>query len=81
VTLNVITLWHEGTAAMASTAAYVATVIYDAARRQFEAVIALVAPGLIQPLLVPVRVAAPQSLSHPVLVRHLLREAQRQILK
>lgn len=51
--------------------------IYDAARRRFEAVVEFFAPGLPVPLRVPVRVEARADLPHPRLVRALMREATR----
>ena len=51
--------------------------IYDAARRRFEAVVEFFAPGLPVPLRVPVRVVARHDMPHPRLVRALMREATR----
>lgn len=51
--------------------------IYDAARRRFEAVVEFFAPGLPVPLRVPVRVTARADMPHPRLVRALTREATR----
>ncbi|MEZ5684707.1 MAG: hypothetical protein R3D78_01855 [Paracoccaceae bacterium] len=59
------------------TAQRIAGLIYDAARRRFEAVVEFFAPGLPEPMRVPVALHAPESLPHPVLARALLAEAQR----
>ena len=63
---------------MASTAAHFAQFICDAAYRQCEAVVAFLALGPPQPVMIPVYVHAPQSVSHPSLVRHSIRAANRQ---
>lgn len=60
-----------------ASAARIADLVYDAARRAYLAVVEFFAPGLRQPLRVPVRLHARADLPHPVLVRALLREAQR----
>ncbi|MFN3824501.1 MAG: hypothetical protein ACK4GW_08965 [Pseudorhodobacter sp.] len=66
---------------MAVTAIRVADIAYDAARRSFEAAVEFFAPGLPMPLRVGVRLPAGQDLSHPMLVRGLVRAAERQILR
>lgn len=66
---------------MAMTATRIATLAYDAARRRFEAVVEFFSPGLPQPMRIPVRVSAPPSIGHRRLVRGLVHEAQRQILR
>lgn len=55
----------------------IAQLIYDAARRQFEAVVEFFAPGMPVPLRVPVRVQAAPDIAHGRLVHVLTREAQR----
>lgn len=60
-----------------STAIRIAHLLYDAARRQFEAVVEFFSPGLPEPLRVPVRVHATPDIPHRQLVRALTREAQR----
>ncbi|MFD2175613.1 hypothetical protein [Rhodobacter lacus] len=60
-----------------STAIRIAHLLYDAARRQFEAVVEFFAPGMPVPLRVPVRVSAAPDISHRRLVDVLTREAQR----
>ncbi|KFE34852.1 hypothetical protein [Thioclava atlantica] len=62
---------HHGTATR------IVRVIYNAAQRRFEAVVEFFAPGIAQPLRVPVRVEADQRISHRQLARVLTREAQR----
>ena len=55
----------------------IARVIYDAAQRRFEAVVEFFAPGLPEPLRVPVRVQADPGMDHRRLAGLLAREAQR----
>ena len=55
----------------------IAELVYNAARRRFEAVVEFFAPVMPAPLRVPVRVYAHPDLSHERLVRALMREAQR----
>lgn len=62
---------------ISATAIRIVHLIYNAARRRFEAVVEFFAPGLPVPLRVPVRVSAPPGLSHRHLVRALTQEAQR----
>lgn len=60
-----------------ASAVRILNLIYDAARRRFEAIVEFFAPGLPVPLRVPVRVEARPDLSHRRLVRVLTREAER----
>lgn len=60
-----------------ASAVRIVQLIYDATRRAFLATVEFFAPGLPQPMCVPVRVTARVDLPHPVLVRALVREAQR----
>ncbi|MBZ4023620.1 hypothetical protein CKO11_14285 [Rhodobacter sp. TJ_12] len=60
-----------------ATAVRIAQLIYNAALRQFEAVVEFFAPGMPQPLRVPVRVRARPDMGHSRLVHVLTREAQR----
>ncbi|ETD91339.1 hypothetical protein ACTTAL_17870 [Rhodobacter capsulatus] len=55
----------------------IAHLIYNAALRQFEAVVEFFAPGLPAPMRVPVRVQATPDMGHRRLVRALTREARR----
>lgn len=55
----------------------IAHLIYNAARRRFEAVVEFFAPGVPVPLRVPVRVEARPDMAHGPLVRALTREAER----
>jgi len=55
----------------------IAQLIYNAALRQFEAVVEFFAPGLPVPMRVPVRVQAAPDIGHPRLVRALTHEARR----
>jgi hypothetical protein len=60
-----------------ATATRIAQLFYNAARRQFEAVVEFFAPGLPQPLRVPVALRIPVDTPHSQLARALAREAQR----
>jgi len=62
---------------MTHTATRIADLIYNAARRQFEAVVEFFAPGLPSPLRVPVVLALPLATPHPALARALAAEAAR----
>ncbi|MDF1620300.1 hypothetical protein [Pseudothioclava nitratireducens] len=55
----------------------IARLFYNAARRRFEGVVEFFAPGLPEPMRVPVTLEAPEGISHGALTRSLLREAQR----
>lgn len=60
-----------------ASAAHIAHLIYNAAQRQFEAVVEFFTPGLAQPLRIPVLVEANECISYGQLARALTREAQR----
>lgn len=60
-----------------ATATRIAQLFYNAARRQFEAVVEFFAPGLPQPLRVPVALRIPVDTPHHKLARALAVEAQR----
>ena len=62
---------------MTHTATRIADLIYNAARRRFEAVVEFFAPGLPAPLRVQVILALPQGTPHPTLARALAAEAAR----
>lgn len=66
---------------MAATATRIADVVYDAARRHFEAAVEFFAPGLPVPLRVGVTLPAAQSIGHQALVKGLISAAERQILR
>ena len=58
-------------------AIHIARLFYDAACRRFDAVVEFFAPGLPEPLRVPVVFHAPPDLGYRDLTRALTREAQR----
>lgn len=60
-----------------ATATRIAHLFYNAARRQFEAVVEFFAPGLSQPLRIPVALRVPVDTPHHHLARALALEAQR----
>ena len=60
-----------------ATATRIAQLFYNAARRQFEAVVEFFAPGVPQPLRIPVALRIPIDTPHSQLTRALTREAQR----
>jgi hypothetical protein len=60
-----------------ATATRIARLFYDAARRRFDAVVEFFAPGLPEPLRVPVVFEAPPDLAYRDLTRALTRAAQR----
>ncbi|MDP2063232.1 MAG: hypothetical protein Q8J98_09035 [Phaeovulum sp.] len=62
---------------MNHSAIHIAEVSYNSARLRFEAVVEFFAPGLPQPLRVPVMLAAPQGTPHRALARALAAEAAR----
>ena len=66
---------------MAITATRIADVIYDAARRHYEAAVEFFAPGLPIPLRIGVTLPAAQTIEHQALVKGLLRAAEREILR
>lgn len=66
---------------MAVTATRIADVVYDAARRHYQAAVEFFAPGLPVPLRIGVTLPAAQTLSHTHLVRGLVHAAERQILR
>ncbi len=66
---------------MAITATRIAYVVYDAARRHFEAAVEFFAPGLPVPLRVGVTMPAAQTIGHQALVKGLVRAAEREILR
>lgn len=66
---------------MAVTATRIAFVVYDAARRHFEAAVEFFAPGLPVPLRIGVVLPAAQSIGHQALVKGLVRAAEQQILR
>ncbi|MDN5785791.1 hypothetical protein [Pseudorhodobacter sp.] len=66
---------------MAITATRIAFVIYDAARRHFEAAVDFFTPGIPIPLRVGVTLPAAESISHQHLVRGLVRAAEHQITR
>jgi hypothetical protein len=70
-------IWKGPAMNRPSTAIRIADLIYDAARRRFEAVVEFFAPGMPLPLRVPVALAAPQNLPHARLTRALAQEAAR----
>lgn len=55
----------------------IASVVHDAARSSWEAVVEFLAPGLPGALAVPVRLEGPRDVPHPRLVRALVSEAVR----
>jgi hypothetical protein len=59
------------------TATRIAQLFYNAAQRQFEAVVEFFAPGLPQPLRVSVALCIPADTPHHKLARALAHEAQR----
>lgn len=61
---------------MTSTSIRIASVIYDAARSSWLAVVEFLAPGVPGRLAVPVRLWGPQGIEHDRLVRALVREAK-----
>jgi hypothetical protein len=62
---------------MKQTAIRIAQVFYDALRQRFDAVIEFFAPGMPEPMRIPVTLNAPQNMDHARLTRALAREAQR----
>lgn len=66
---------------MAITSTRIADVIYDAARRHYEAAVEFFAPGLPIPLRIGVTLPAAQTIEHQALVKGLLRAAEREILR
>ncbi|MGB3279955.1 MAG: hypothetical protein WBA92_12245 [Pseudorhodobacter sp.] len=66
---------------MAMTATRIADVVYDAARRHFEAAVEFFTPGLPVPLRIGVTLQAAQTIPHQALVKGLVRAAERQILR
>lgn len=60
-----------------ATATRIAEPFYNAARRQFEAVVEFFTPGLQHPLRVPVSLDIPIDTPHPKLARALTLEAER----
>ncbi|WP_050521568.1 hypothetical protein [Pseudorhodobacter wandonensis] len=66
---------------MATTATRIAYVVYDAARKHFEAAVDFFAPGLPVPLRIGVTLPAAQSIGYQALVKGLVHAAERQILR
>ncbi|SEO14602.1 hypothetical protein SAMN05216227_105215 [Pseudorhodobacter antarcticus] len=66
---------------MARSAVRIATVVYDAARRSFHGAVEFFTPGLPMPLRIGVTLPGPHNIDHAMLVRGLVRAAERQILR
>jgi hypothetical protein len=66
---------QEG-ATMSITSIHIASVVYDAARSSWSAIVEFFAPGLPVPLMIPVRIEGPLNVPHGRLVRALVREAE-----
>ncbi len=66
---------------MATSATRIAYVVYDAARRHFEAAVEFFTPGLPVPLRVGVTMPAAQTIGHQALVKGLVRAAEREVLR
>ncbi len=61
---------------MKSTSVHIASIVYDAAKSSWSAMVEFFAPGLPMPLVIPVRIEGPMDVPHTRLVRALVREAQ-----
>lgn len=66
---------------MAHSAIHIASVVYDAAQRRFQAAVEMFAPGLPVPLRVGVTLSAPQGTEFAHLARGFVVQAQRQVLR